>query len=614
MLDCKHDRLDYGELLRPPDGYRLDRAIAATYSADLGTVLSIPVALFYAQTLEGDLTGLRFRLLNAIEQFSSRVKIYHQTGQLHVPSKLNWLYAHLEEALAPILPDDAFTAFHPKLWAIRFTPKEDSETNLPNQFRLITLSRNLTFDRTWDVAASLDGEPADAPRKDNKPLVDFLRWLDHQNPTPWADDFLSEIERVKFNTPAPFKSHRFHPIGIPGYRSNPTGSRKGWKTLVMSPFLHHHALQQLRKNTELDLFVFSERRELEKMPVNQLKHSWNYYLSDFIVEGEFLNAAEEGSMESAHQHLHAKLFIFESKTGSTWFLGSANATKAALKRNVEFMLELAGNAYELKAAPRRNALIGKNGDDGPFVPFDPDTAGKEDKAELQKQERIRRFEHALLKSKIAGRVEPSENGKNFDLILTLDLDHVPSPTGLKTTVQPFNVKSRPDPHLLHPGRLESCTFRNIGEVELSRFLHFRIEATDGDLQHEFLLRINIEGLPEDRLDNILRKIIDSRDKFFEYLRFLLADEITKDDLLAMAAESSSNQPINGSDSWQDKLPIYEQLLVTASRAPHKLAEVDEVIRHLAGKDGEAESVIPDSFLSFWEAFRSLIPPKKPETP
>lgn len=51
MLDFKEDRLDYGRLLIRPDGHRLDRAIAATYSVDLNTLLSIPVALFYSQTL-----------------------------------------------------------------------------------------------------------------------------------------------------------------------------------------------------------------------------------------------------------------------------------------------------------------------------------------------------------------------------------------------------------------------------------------------------------------------------------------------------------------------------------------------------------------------------------
>lgn len=614
MLDYKHDRLDYGEQLCPPEGYRFDRALATAYSADLATLLSIPVALVYAQTLEGDLTGSRFQLLEAIKEFSGRVRIYHQAGQLHVPTKLNWLYAHLEDALVPVLPDDAFAAFHPKLWVIRYTPKEDSEDGLPDRFRIIILSRNLTFDRSWDVAASLDGEPTGAPRKENRPLVDFLRWVQDYSTTPWADQFLRELERVQFETPEPFKSHAFHPIGITGYSVNPTGTLTAWKTLVMSPFLHPEALRLLADHTEAGLFVFSEKRELEKMPTAVLESSWNYHLSDLVVEGEFLDNAEEGLLEPSAQHLHAKLFIFENRKGSRWFLGSANATRAALERNVEFMLELAGSSYPLKAEPRRNALLGTNGDNGPFVPFDASDGGRDDSEEQKLQQRIRLFEYGLLKAAITGKVEMAENGSNFDLGLTLDLRGIAPPAGLRATIQPFNVKSRPEPHLLRPGQLDACTFTNIGEIELSRFVHFRIESDNGELRHEFLLRVDLEGLPDDRLDNILRKIIDSRDKFFDYLRFLLADEITKEDLLEMVGGAPDAGTPDDSESWHERLPIYEQLLVTASRSPSKLRAVDELIRHLAADSREEKSVIPESFLTFWENFRRLLPPESPNKP
>lgn len=52
MLDIKKHRLDYGAMLIPPPGYRLAKAVAATYTLDLNTLLSIPVALFFSQTLE----------------------------------------------------------------------------------------------------------------------------------------------------------------------------------------------------------------------------------------------------------------------------------------------------------------------------------------------------------------------------------------------------------------------------------------------------------------------------------------------------------------------------------------------------------------------------------
>jgi hypothetical protein len=49
MLDVKRNRLDYGRLLIPPEGFTLRQAVATTYSVDLDTLLSIPIALYYAQ-------------------------------------------------------------------------------------------------------------------------------------------------------------------------------------------------------------------------------------------------------------------------------------------------------------------------------------------------------------------------------------------------------------------------------------------------------------------------------------------------------------------------------------------------------------------------------------
>jgi hypothetical protein len=606
MLDCKRNRLDYGELLCPPPGFSFDRAVATTYSADLGTLLSIPVALVYAQTLEGDLSGTRFQLLEAIKQFSRQVRIYHQKGQLHVPAKLNWLHAHLEDALVPVLPDDAFTAFHPKLWVIRYTPS-DEESKDPTHFRVIVLSRNLTFDRCWDVAASLDGAPGKKPQKSNQPLIDFIRWLDKLSPIPQLEEMLEELARVKFATPYPFDSHMFHPMGIDGYREHSIANRKSKNTLVISPFLHKDALTRLRTNTEKSLSLFSELHELEKLPTDLLQSIENYHLSDLIINGERHSNAEDGIGDHKQQNLHAKLFLFETNNEASWLLGSANATRAAIDKNVEFMLEMRGSSQAARIAPRLKEFVGAEDENGPFITFNPKSGGKDDAEERKKQEQTRRFEYALLKSNIYGRVEPAENGINFDLHLILELDHVPSHPSLVLTAKPFNSSHGIKPLRLHPGQTEICTFANIAEVELSRFLQIRIESANGELQHEFLLRIDIAGLPHNRLDNILRKIIDSDVKFFDYLRFLLADEINKEDLLAVVSDESPPQhSVETEEAWHFNLPIYEQMLVTASRNPRKLADVDEIIRHLTRDDYDSETVIPEAFLSFWEAFRSLI--------
>jgi len=151
---------------------------------------------------------------------------------------LNGLYAHLEDALTPILPDTAFSAFHPKVWVIRFTHEGDDESHAsPVKYRVIVLSRNLTYDRSWDVAASLDGEVGSDTQAKNRPLIDFVEWLDQKDPTPWAGQFIEELAKTAFETPDGFDEHFFHPTGITGHRKSPIEAHDSLRALVLSPFL-----------------------------------------------------------------------------------------------------------------------------------------------------------------------------------------------------------------------------------------------------------------------------------------------------------------------------------------------------------------------------------------
>ena len=67
----------------------------------------------------------------------------------------------------------------------------------------------------------------------------------------------------------------------------------------------------------------------------------------------------------------------------------------------------AGNARQIALYPNLpclKELTGDDGFDGPFVIFDPETGGKDDSEERRQQEQSRRFEHALLKSDMEGRL------------------------------------------------------------------------------------------------------------------------------------------------------------------------------------------------------------------
>lgn len=594
MLNPKADCLDYGKLLRPPDGYVLDQAVATTYSADLQTLISIPVALVYAQTLEGDLSEARIELLEAIKEFSNKVRVYHQKGQLHVP-KANWLYAFMEDALVPILPKNAFTSFHPKVWLIRYRPKD--EEGIPH-FRLIVLSRNLTFDRSWDVACSLDGEPQFKELKENLPLLKFFEWLNKQHPIPNAKTLFDELARVKFKAPEKFGKLLFHPIGIPGFGKNPVEHQKSDNTLIISRFLHHKALQTLRNHTAKDMHVLSEKVDLLPIPVSVREQFRSYHLNEWIIDGESRDVAEDGNTDHQKQHLHAKLFIFRTVgESSRWFLGSANATEAAFHRNIEFMVELRTDAHHARPNTVHKTLVEEDGT-GAFVELPPDQEAPDSKAEARRNE-IREFEYDLLKAEIKAHLEPGSQQGTYDLVFRVATPHFPSVADFKVTVKPFNIEAAP--RALASGVSKDLRFSAISESYLSRFVHFTITGRDLPAR-QFLICVSICGLPRHRLEHIFRKVITSPDKFFQYLRFLLAEEVSKEDLLRVSTNPAKSTGDGGAMVFD--APLYEQLLVAASRAPSKLRAVDDVIRKL---DSDESSVIPADFLEFWNSFRPLIP-------
>ena len=57
------DRINYGEVLMAPEGYKLDRAIGTTYSLDLETLAAISIALGLSEDTDSELINNPFCFL-----------------------------------------------------------------------------------------------------------------------------------------------------------------------------------------------------------------------------------------------------------------------------------------------------------------------------------------------------------------------------------------------------------------------------------------------------------------------------------------------------------------------------------------------------------------------
>lgn len=603
MLDVKKHRLDYGAMLIPPSGYRLVKAVAATYTLDLNTLLSIPVALFFSQTLEGNFETERVQLLEAIQRCPQVLRIYHQRGKIHVPKKHNRLYGLLEPCVVGILPDNAYTSFHPKVWVLRY-----EHDNQPTMYRVIVLSRNLTYDRSWDIAAHLDGDVTEERQTRNQPLASFVSHLLSYERFDGDRRFVADLRRVQFNPPAGFSNNfSFHPVGFDRH-TNPIVTQTGRRAICISPFFHDEAVRTLRENVAEELLLFGCREKFHRLDPDSLSDIRTFCISDLIVDGESREQGEDGEGEQAEQNLHAKLYVYQGDTsGVSWFLGSANATRAAFERNIEFLVELRGSSAAVQLDRLKDELLGADEKGGIFQPYHPPSEPIDDSEAKKLEEKLRLLEFALLKNLDSqkGEVTPSENEANFDLLLVLD-SGLSKWQGLKVTVSPFNADAA-EPQELPSGCVTTFVFKNINESNLSRFLRFDIwQGTDR--LRSFLMKVQIDGLPETRVSRILRSIINSRDRFFEYLRFLLADDADKE---PVGTEPDERGKSNGETAsiWDISSPIFEQLLLSASRSPRRLKAIDDVIEQLRKEDDEDPSrqVVPQEFLEFWEAFKQIVP-------
>ncbi len=335
MLHPKNNRIDYGEQLIPPDGYELAYAVGTSYSLDLEALMILPVALFYAQKLDGNPDELRYDMLDAITKASEKITVYYQSSQLKVPQKYHHLMAYWEKGIQPVTMPNHVSSFHPKVWVIRYESK-----GAPAKYRVLITSRNLTFARDWDMAFTTDGDVADKEQPKNKPLVHFLKYLDAAGKKKIQASFFTDLLKVKFDIPDKFDAFKFVPIGIGNPETgkpypNPIISAKAvWdEMLIVSPFVDKTTLSAIYQSTTKTPYLLSRKEELDSVEEDTLSSFDCWQFSTFFQQAEYFQELEDDGAVPLAQNLHAKLFIGMLEKIPYWFLGSANCSDPAQGRN-----------------------------------------------------------------------------------------------------------------------------------------------------------------------------------------------------------------------------------------------------------------------------------------
>ena len=207
------------DALVPPDGYQLTDGIVTTYSLELDALLLAPSHLVGgASTREdGQPPEERIGLLGALRRASARLSVFFQDGRIGEPSRPHPIYSLLEGIVVPARAKNG-GEFHPKVWLLRFRSEQQ---DVPLQMRLLVLSRNLTFDRCWDVSLALDGAVMGRAQAVNRPLSEFISELPLRASHAIADRHRLRAERlaqevrfVDWELPDGYDELKFHALGI----------------------------------------------------------------------------------------------------------------------------------------------------------------------------------------------------------------------------------------------------------------------------------------------------------------------------------------------------------------------------------------------------------------
>jgi hypothetical protein len=587
MFKPNLDRLDYGELMAPPDGYRLSRAVGTTYSLDLDTLLGIPVALSFSHSVEVSQSRDRIYILEALRRSIESVKVYCQKGKISVPNKQYALYALLEKMITQVNVDPF--SFHPKIWILRYSHEQNAKNII---YRLIVLSRNITFDRSWDVSLCVDGVIGTRKVQSNEPLVDFVKYLTEQDDFEDSQQFMKELHKVNFDLTGKgkksFESLEFLPIGIPNrieYRD--LLENECSKLFIISPFLTEQTLQKIHRLNKggKKTILFSREGELRNIKPSSFEGISSYHLKENIVEGETLIQDEESNFQE--QDIHAKVYIRENSNQTEMFLGSANCSYNAFHGNVEFLAKLTAGTKHFKVEDVLSELLPEDENSQYFqeyLPIQPKTEVDEE-AQIKKQfdQKLR----DLCQLPMEGQVEEKENS-NYDLIFNT--------TGTDTLFEIYiEVHPLTTPGLKQPFQ-SHLKFKNIEEQWITRFFVF--ECSYKGLTDRILLKIPVSNMPPNREKNILKAIISNTQAFLAYMNFLLGDGSMIDFLEAQLQSLDKEQSTGNSRNPFISKGMFEKMLKAAAKEPHKLRSIGEVIEFFS----EEEEIIPEDFKKLYSEF------------
>ncbi len=567
------------ETLRPPAGYALDYAVGTTYSLDLLALLTAPLAftmLHWEEDVDGATTD-PIALLESIRRNAGQIAIFCQAGQIAVPKSSQLLYGYLESSVHEVTPQNTDRAFHPKVWALRYRPSSEDDAV---RYRLLCMSRNLTFDRSWDTALVLEGELTNRQLGygSNRPLGEFFTALPNLAIHPLAgnvaarvEEIGAEIRRVRFHPPAGFEEVSFHPIGFTHSRQWPFG-READRLLVISPFVADPFLTELSRQAQQSILVSRLDSLQTANQATLAEFDEVFVLNDAanveVADPDNENAVPDGAEESAASEydlidttlhgLHAKLYVLDRGWYTDIWTGSANATNAAFHGNVEFLVRLHGKKSQVGIDKILGTL------DEPELrrlleQYHPAAEAPQDRVAETLEQLIDAARRSIVGARMSGEVTTLERSDQYSVSLK-PLEELELQGQVQISAWPITLRPETAARVLEPNRFSDVLveFSGMSFEALTRFFAFEITVTvEGRVRRSgFVLNIPLSGLPEDRNERLLNAMLKNKAQVLRLILLLLMEgETTVPALLDALDDDLANHRSGSAGIGQ--IPLFE---------------------------------------------------------
>ncbi len=586
----------YTAAVSPPPGYVFDQAIATTYSLDPETLLLLSTHLSLSRHSYADRPD-PIEFLESLRRLSGCLSVYVDRDSIKTPSRDNVLYGLLEPMIAQVKAPRG-GVFHPKIWVLRFV-KPDSDN--PPLIRFLVLSRNITYERSWDIALRLEGRPGRRFIAANRPLGEFLRSLPEiatgrmpLSRRRQAAMLAEEVRKTVWELPDGFEKVSFHITGT---------TNKSWmlprskRMAVISPFLTDDALLWLSGMTEDLVAVVSRPEELECLAPDTLELSEKYFTLDEAAETE--EGEDHGNRDTLG--LHAKAYVVEKGWNTRLYIGSANATGAAFLRrnNTEILVELVGKRSRVGSI---ETLLGEKGL-GPvlseYVPSQEPPTTEEEKDRARKALEAAKDSLSEAALKVVCEAEKDAWRLTLESSSRVTLSGISRLRAWPITVTEQRVS---DAYGLSDSRAVALGKFNTESV--TGLIAFELVTEIKEVSFRMVLNLPVVGLPENRDDTIFRRILNNREGFLRYVLLLLG-EYTDSFGGGRDVFSLKNGTDSAASGFAGDVAVLEELVRAFSRDVNKLKDVAAVVDRLM-RDQTMPSAVPPEFLRLWIVFEAAM--------